>query len=89
VAYLPDIYKEFRRQFPGTAVACDELAFACRGRAMPDAETRRLIKLSIAIDLNLEGGQRSYARRTLEEAIGSGELRDSAPLGLTTVGFLR
>jgi len=89
MAYLPDTYKEFNEQFPGTAIPCDGLAFKCRGRAMPDARTRQLIKLSIAIDLNSDGGARSYAWRTLEEGISSGELRDSAPLGLTTVGFLR
>ena len=88
MAYLPDIYKETRRQFSGTAVACSGLAFKCQGRAMPDAKTRRLIKLSIAIDLNSERGLRSYARRTLEEGMSQGELRDAAPLGLATVGFL-
>jgi hypothetical protein len=89
VAYLPDIYKEFKQQFPGTAVACDELAFKCRGWAIPDAKARQLVKLSIAIDLNPEGGLRSYAARTLKEGMSLGELHDAAPLGLTTVGFLR
>jgi alkylhydroperoxidase/carboxymuconolactone decarboxylase family protein YurZ len=89
VAYVPDIYKEFYRQFPRSAVACDELAFRCPGRTMPDAKARQLLKLSIAIDLNSEAGLRSYARQALEEGITPRELRDAAPLGLTTVGFLR
>jgi hypothetical protein len=89
VAYLPDIYKEFKQQFLGTAVACDGLAFRCQGRTMPDAKARQLVKLSIAIDLNPEGGLRSYTRRTHEEGTSPGELRDAAQLGLTTVGFLR
>jgi 4-carboxymuconolactone decarboxylase len=87
VTYLPDIYKEFKQQFPEIAKAYDELAVKCHSWGLLDAKTRRLIKLGIAIGLSSEGGVRSHARRALEEGIAADELRHAVLLAFTTAGF--
>jgi 4-carboxymuconolactone decarboxylase len=87
MAYLPDIYKEFKQQFPEVAAAYDELAVKCHGWGKLDVKTRRLVKLGIAIGSSSEGGVRSHARRALAEGISAEELRHAVLLGLTTVGF--
>lgn len=85
--YLPDIYKEFKQQFPEVAKAYDELAVKCHGWGSLDEKTRRLIKLGVAIGLSSEGGVRSHARRALEEGIPADELRHVVLLAVTTAGF--
>jgi len=87
VNYLPDIYKEFRQQFPEVAKAYDELAVKCHGWGPLDAKTRRLTKLGVAIGLSSEGSVRSHARRALEEGVTAEELRHAVLLALTTAGF--
>jgi alkylhydroperoxidase/carboxymuconolactone decarboxylase family protein YurZ len=84
---LPDIYKEFKKQFPEIAKAYDELAVRCHGWGPLDEKTRRLIKLGIAIGLSSEGGVRSHARRALEEGITPDELRHAVLVAFTTAGF--
>lgn len=87
MTYLPDIYKEFKQQFPEIAKAYDELAVKCHGWGPLDEKTRRLIKLGVAMGLSSEGGVRSHARRALEEGITSDELRHAVILAFTTAGF--
>jgi len=87
VAYLPNIYKGFKQQFPELAKAYDELAVKCHGWGPLDAKTRRLVKLGIAIGLSSEGGVRSHARRALEEGMTADELRHAVLMAFTTAGF--
>jgi alkylhydroperoxidase/carboxymuconolactone decarboxylase family protein YurZ len=87
MTYLPDVYQEFKRQFPGIAKAYDELAVKCHNWGPLDEKTRRLIKLAVAMGLNSEGGVRSHARRALEEGITTKELRHAVILAFTTAGF--
>lgn len=87
VTYLPDIYKEFRQQYPEIAKAYAELALKIHGWGPLDEKTRRLIKLGVAIGLSSEGGVRSHARRALEEGVTVDELRHAVLLAFTTAGF--
>ncbi len=87
MGYLPDIYKEFKKQFPEVSKSYDELALKCQTWGPLDARTRRLVKLGIAIGLNSEGGVRSHARRALQEGIPREELRHVVLLAFTTTGF--
>ncbi len=87
MTYLPDIYREFKQQFPEIAKAYDELAVKCHGWGLLDEKTRRLIKLGVAIGLSSEGGVRSHVRRALEEGITADELRHTVLLAFTTAGF--
>ena len=87
MSYLPEIYREFRQQFPEVAKAYDAIALSCRQWGPLDDKTRRLIKLGIAIGLNSEGAVRSHARRALEEGISPEELRHAVLMAFTTAGF--
>ena len=87
MTYLPDIYKEFKQEFPDIAKAYDELAVKCHGWGPLDEKTRRLVKLGISIGLSSEGGVRSHARRALEEGVTADELRHAVLVALTTAGF--
>ncbi len=87
VGYLPDIYKDFKKQFPEIAKAYDGLAVKIHGWGPLEKKTRRLIKLGVAIGLNSEGGVRSHGRRALEEGITPDELRHTVLLAFTTAGF--
>src|SRR4030042_710796 len=87
MVYLPDIYKEFKQQFPEIARAYDELAVKIHSWGPLDEKTRRLVKLGVAIGLSSEGGVRSHARRALEEGITADELRHTVLLAFTTAGF--
>lgn len=87
MGYLPEIYEEFKQQFPELAKDYDRLALACHQWGPLDAKTRRLIKLGITIGLSSNGGVRSHARRALAEGISPEELRHTVLMALTTTGF--
>lgn len=87
MSYLPEIYKEFKQQFPEVAKAYDVLASSCHEWGPLDEKTRRLIKLGIAIGLSSEGAVRSHARRALEGGVSPDELRHAALMAFTTAGF--
>ena len=85
--YLPDVYIDFKRDFPEITKAYDELALKCHRWGTLDDKTRRLIKLGVAIGLNSEGGVRSHARRALAEGVTADELRHTVLMAFTTAGF--
>jgi len=87
MGYLPEIYKEFNKQFPEVAKAYDVLAASCHDWGPLDEKTRQLVKLGIAIGLSSEGAVRSHSRRALQEGISPNELRHAAIMALTTAGF--
>lgn len=87
MGYLPEIYKEFKQQFPEISKAYDALAAGCHQWGPLDKKTRRLVKLGIAVGLSSEGGVRSHARRALEEGISPDEVRHAVLMAFTTAGF--
>ena len=87
MGYLPDIYKDFIKQYPDINKSYDALANSCHKAGPLDKRTRRLIKLGIAIGMNSEGGVRSHARRALEEGIQPEEVRHAVLMAFTTTGF--
>ncbi|MDP2920511.1 MAG: carboxymuconolactone decarboxylase family protein [Dehalococcoidia bacterium] len=87
MTYLPEVYKDFKKQYPKIAKGYDALALACHEWGPLDEKSRRLIKLGIAIGLNSEGGVRSHVRRGLAEGITADEMRHAVLLAFTTAGF--
>ena len=85
--YLPEPYKDFKKQFPKVAEAYDVLADRCNKQGPLDKKCQRLIKLGIAIGINSEGAVRSHARRALNEKISAAELRHAVLMAGTTAGF--
>lgn len=87
MSYLPEIYKDFQKQFPKVAEAYDVLAERCNKQGPLDKKCQRLVKLGIAIGITSEGAVRSHARRALEEGISADELRHTVLMATTTAGF--
>jgi len=87
MAYLPEVYKGFKKQYPKIARAYDGLARSVHEWGPLDEKTRRLIKLGVAMGLNSEGGVRSHVRRALAEGITPDEIRHAVLLAFTTAGF--
>lgn len=85
--YLPDIYMDFRDDYPEVARALDSLG-AATGEAGPlEERTQRLVKLGIAIGGLAEGAVRSNARKALELGVSAEEIRHVALLAITTSSF--
>src|SRR5512137_2776898 len=87
MGYLPEVYKEFIKQYPDVNKSYDSLANNCHKSGPLDKKTRRLVKLGIAIGLNSEGAVRSHTRRALEDGATPDELRHVVLLSFTTAGF--
>jgi AhpD family alkylhydroperoxidase len=87
MTYLPDIYKDFRKQYPEIARAYDGLAKGIHGWGPLDARTRRLVKLGVAVGLHSDGGVRSHVRRALAEGVTPDEIRHAVLLAFTTAGY--
>lgn len=85
--YLPEIYTQFRRDFPEIAEAYDRLGNALHVVGPLDARTRRLVKLATAVGTQSEGAVRSHVRKALDEGITRAEIEHTIVLSLTTAGF--
>jgi AhpD family alkylhydroperoxidase len=86
-AYLPEIYQQFRRNFPDVAAAYDALGGRLHEAGPLDAKTRRLVTLATAAGMQAEGAVRSHVRKAVAEGISRQEIDQTILLGLTTVGF--
>ena len=87
MGYLPEVYRDFQKNYPEIARAYDALADKCHESGPLDQKTRRLIKLGVAIGINSEGAVRSHARRAMQEGISADEIRHAVLMTLTTAGF--
>ena len=87
MTYLPEIYEQFRTDFPNVARSYDDLSGALHEAGPLDQRTRRLVKLAVAIGAEAEGAVRSHVRKALDEGISRPEVEHAILLSLTTAGF--
>ena len=85
--YLPGVYQELGKRYPG-----GKEAFAALGAAEHEAgplgeKERRLVKLGIAVGAESEGGVRSHVRKLLGVGATEQEILHVIVLSLTTIGF--
>ena len=85
--HLPEIYQQFRSNYPQVADAPDRLAETVAAAGALDARSLRLVKLGIAIGALAEGSVRSNARQALADGFSTDELRQIALCAITTRGF--
>jgi 4-carboxymuconolactone decarboxylase len=85
--YLPEIYQQFERRYPGVKEAFDALGAAEHEAGPLDEKERRLIKLGIAVGAESEGGVRSHVRKLLGIGASEEEILHTIVLALTTIGF--
>lgn len=85
--YLPDVYTDFRSQFPSIATALDALAREVDATGPLDARVTRLVKLGMAVASQSQGAVRSNVRKALDAGADRSEIENVILLALTTSGL--
>ncbi len=85
--YLPEVFQQFRRRYPGVKEAFDALGAAEHEAGPLGEKERRLVKLGIAVGAESEGGVRSHVRKLLGIDASEEEILHAIVLALTTIGF--
>ena len=84
---LPETASDFAAAHPEVWEQYTGLGWACSDAGPIDGETRRLVKLALAIGAQSEGAVHSHVRRGLDEGVDPEALRHAAVLAIPTVGF--
>ncbi len=87
--HLPKSYLEFQEEFPEVFEAYQALGEACHRSDILNDETRRLVKLALAIAIGSHGAVHAQVRRALEDGIEEEKLKQVAVLAIPTIGFPR
>ncbi len=84
---LPSAAGELAGEYPEVWDAYADLGEACSVTGPIDDETKRLVKLALAVGSQSEGAVHSHVRRALEEGVSPETLRHVAILSIPTIGF--
>ena len=84
---LPAQAGDFARQAPEVWKAYSELGKSCSESGPIDGETKRLVKLALAVGSQSEGAVHSHVRRGLDEGVEPEALEHVALLAIPTLGF--
>ncbi len=84
---LPSTAGDFADEYPEVWDAYAKLGKAGSGAGPIDDETKRLVKLALAIGSQSEGAVHSHVRRGLDEGIEPEALKHAAVLSIPTIGF--
>jgi len=84
---LPSSAGEFASEHPDVWSAYADLGAACSAAGPLDDETKRLVKLALAVGAQSEGAVHSHVRRGLDEGVDPEALEHVAALAIPTLGF--
>jgi alkylhydroperoxidase/carboxymuconolactone decarboxylase family protein YurZ len=84
---LPETASTFAEEQPPVWDAYTELGAACSEAGPLNDDTRRLVKLALAIGAESEGAVHSHVRQGLDEGLSRAELKHVATLAIPTLGF--
>ncbi|NGM70202.1 carboxymuconolactone decarboxylase family protein [Natronolimnobius sp. AArcel1] len=84
---LPATAGTLAEEYPDVWDAYADLGEACAESGPIDDETKRLVKLGMAVAAQSEGAVHSHTRRALEEDVPPETLRQVAVLAIPTAGF--
>ncbi|WP_254272616.1 carboxymuconolactone decarboxylase family protein [Haloarcula marina] len=84
---LPETASTFAETHPDVWDRYGDLGRACSQAGPLDDETRRLVKLALAVGAQSEGAVHSHVRRGLNEGLSAEQLQHVAVLGIPTIGF--
>ncbi len=84
---LPSTAGEFASSYPEVWKSYNNLGKSSSDAGPIEGDTRRLVKLALAIASESEGAVHSHVRRALEEGMDPKQLRHVAILSIPTIGF--
>ncbi len=84
---LPSAASGVAQSYPDVWDAYAEFGKACSEAGPIDDETKRLVKLALAVGAQSEGAVHSHVRRGLEDDVDPEALRHVAMLAAPTIGF--
>ncbi len=84
---LPSTADRIAKTYPDLWEQYSDLGKASADAGPIDGETKRLVKLALAVGTQSEGAVHSHTRRGLEEGIPPETLKHVALLAVTTQGF--
>ncbi len=84
---LPSGAGQIAERYPDVWKAYADLGKACANTGPLDDQTRRLIKLALAVGTGSEGAVHSHTRRALQEGVEPQALKQLALLAVPTLGF--
>lgn len=84
---LPEVPSTLAAEHPEVWEQYSALGEACADAGPIDGETKRLVKLALAIGAGSEGAVHSHVRRGLEEGIDRETLQHVGLLSIPTLGF--
>ncbi len=84
---LPERPAEFRQQYPRVWEAFEKLGAACHEAGPLEEQTRRLVKLALAIGHRHEGAVHSAVRNAAAAGVSADQMRHVALLAVTTIGW--
>lgn len=84
---LPSVAGQLADEHPEVWENYAELGEACSEAGPIDDETKRLVKLALAVGAQSEGAVHSHVRRGLDEGIDPETLRHVGVLAIPTLGF--
>lgn len=84
---IPKRFTQFVERYPAVGSAYQALSEATLEAGPLENKTRALVKLGIALGARMEGAVHSHTRKCLEAGANADEIRHSAILAATTLGF--
>jgi 4-carboxymuconolactone decarboxylase len=84
---LPESYRRVKERYPELMKHYEALGEASRRAGPLNAQVVELIKLGMCIGAGLEGGAHASVRKALDAGCTPDELRHTAVLAMTTLGF--
>jgi alkylhydroperoxidase/carboxymuconolactone decarboxylase family protein YurZ len=84
---LPKRFVAFRQAYPGAFSAYETFGKECASAGPLAGKTAELVKLGIAIGARMEGATHAHCRRALGAGATAAEVRHTALLAATTIGF--
>lgn len=84
---LPEVPNALANEHPEVWERYSDLGQACAEAGPIDGETKRLVKLALAVGAGSEGAVHSHVRRGLEEGTDPETLQHVATLSIPTLGF--
>lgn len=84
---LPGVANKLATEYPDVWDQYTELGKACSESGPLDEETKRLVKLALAVGSQSEGAVHSHVRRGLDEGLDPEQMRHVALLSIPTLGF--